>query len=110
MRIGAFVVTAAASVSALLAQSGGQSVPLPDAMHFCAQHCLTFRLDQGQFTNYTNLAGQRNVKRVFSVERFTPESVVIRRADTGSNPMTAVYSGRMSPSNNSLSGNGWQIT
>jgi hypothetical protein len=105
-----FAIATTASTSVLLAQSGGQSIPLPDVMHFCAQHCLTFRLENGQFTNYTNLIGQHNVKRVFSVERFTPESVIIRRVDTGSHPMTAAYSGRMSPGHNSLSGAGWQVT
>lgn len=101
---------AAAAVSFVLAQSGGGSLPLPNVMHFCAQHCITLTLENGQFTNYTNLPGQHDVKRVFSVERFTPDSVVIRRADTGSHPMTAVYSGRMSLNHNSLIGTGWQIT
>jgi hypothetical protein len=79
-------------------------------MHFCAQHCLTFTLENGQFTNHTLLPGQRNVKRVFAVERFTSESVIIHRTDYGDFPLTSEYTGRMSDDGNSLSGNGWMIT
>jgi hypothetical protein len=67
-------------------------------------------LENGQFTNYTNLLSQWNEKRVFAVERFRRELVIIHRTDTGSNPLTATYKGRMSDDGNSVSGNGWKIT
>ena len=86
------------------------SLKLPSVMHFCAQHCLTLTLENGKFTNYTNLPGQWNEKRVFAVEKFTRESVIIHRSDTGSNPGTALYTGRMSDGGNSVSGDGWKIT
>ena len=86
------------------------SIKLPSVIHFCAQHCLTFTLENGQFTNYTNLLSQWNEKRVFAVERFRRELVIIHRTDTGSNPLTATYKGRMSDDGNSVSGNGWKIT
>jgi len=82
---------------------------LPTVMHFCALHCITLTLENGQFTNYTNLPGQHDEKRVFAVESFTRESFLIRRTDTGSNPWTTVYSGRMSADGNSVSGDGWQM-
>jgi hypothetical protein len=102
-------IMAALSVSVLIAQSTDNE-PLPPAMHFCAQHCLTFTLENGQYTNYTNLPGQQNEKRVFRIERFTRESVIIHRTDYGSFPGSGVYTGKMSDDGNSLSGNGWKIT
>jgi hypothetical protein len=86
-----------------------QPVTRPNVMHFCAAHCLTFTLENGQYTNYTNLPGQSGEKRVFAVENFTRESVIIHRTDYGSYPLTALYAGRMSSDGNSISGDGWKI-
>jgi hypothetical protein len=47
--------------------------------------------------NTTNLARQHDVKRELIVDEFTPQSVVIHRTDTGSNPGVAAYSGHMEP-------------
>jgi len=94
--------------SALPAQD---AVPIPDTMHFCAQHCVTFaREADGRLYNYTNLLYQHDVKRVFEIQHFTPDSVVIRRTDYGSNPGAAVYTGRMESGNNGVHGQGWRIT
>jgi hypothetical protein len=75
---------------------------LPSVMHFCAAHCLTFTWENGQYTNYTNLPGQWGEKRVLVVESFTRESVVLRRTDTGSYPLTAVMTGQISSEGNSI--------
>lgn len=89
------------------------ALKLPSVLHFCAEQCLTFTLENGQFVNYTvdymNLPGQANEKRVLSVESFTPESVILRRTDYGSHGVTAVYSGPMEPGNNGAHGKGWSI-
>ena len=80
-------------------------------MHFCASHCLTFTLENGQYTNYSSVGSQRpGQKRVFKVESFTPESVIIRRTDYGDYPSTNLYTGPMGDNGNSLTGNGWKIT
>jgi hypothetical protein len=47
---------------------------------------------------------------VMTIEKFTRESVIIHRTDTGNFPGSALYTGRMSDDGNSLSGNGWKIT
>lgn len=102
-------ILAAVPGHGLMAQTAAPAGPaIPAVMHFCAQHCVTFTREGNQLTNYTNLPGQRNEKRVFTIEKFTPDSVVMRRTDTGNFPMTAVYSGRMT--GDSISGPGWKIT
>ena len=82
----------------------------PRVLHLCAQHCVTFTYENGVLVNYTNLEGQSDVKRVLSIERFTPQSVIIHRVDYGSHPLSQIYTGRMGPGNNSLEGPGWKMT
>ena len=87
------------------------AVPIPAAMHFCAQHCLTFTLERdGTLVNRTNLPGQSGEKRVFKIESFTPESVVIHRTDYGSFPGDGIMTGRMQYGNNTAYGQGWAIS
>jgi hypothetical protein len=91
--------------------SEAQTIPIPSVMHFCAQHCVTFtRQQDGTLVNYTNMAGQYNVKRVLTVEKFTPESVIIHRKDTGSHPGESMMVGRMGPGNTTASGQNWQLS
>jgi hypothetical protein len=110
--LGLISVVAVCGQSSSTAKAAASVDPalIPSVLHLCAQHCVTFTRENDQLTNYTIFPGQRNVKRVMVVERFTPESVVIRRTDTGSHPLTVVYSGRMSSDGNSLPGAGWKMT
>lgn len=88
-----------------------QAIPLPPVLHFCAQHCLTFTREQdGTLVNRTNLPGQSNEKRVFKIESFTPDSVIIHRTDYGSFPGEGTMTGRMQYGNSSAVGNGWAIS
>jgi hypothetical protein len=84
--------------------TGGQERPA--VMHLCpkppGQDCATFKWENGQYTNYTNLPGQFNEKRVLTVERFTRESVILHRVDYGSYPLTAEMTGRISSDGNRL--------
>jgi hypothetical protein len=94
-------------------QAATSNVPvaIPDELHFCAQHCLTFtREKDGTLVNHTNLPGQHDEKRVFVIEKFTSDSVVIRRTDTGSNPGGGVMTGSMQYGNSSALGQGWTIS
>jgi hypothetical protein len=92
------------------AQKLATPAKIPEVLHFCAAHCLTFKLEKdGKLHNYTNLPGQQNEHRILTIDKFTAESVIIRRADTGTSPMTAVYTGQMEYGNNSLHGSGWSI-
>jgi hypothetical protein len=104
-------MTALAALPVVAQAPQGGTVAIPSVMHFCSQHCLTFvRERDGNLYNYTNLARQHDVKRRLVVEQFAPDSVVIRRTDTGSNPMTAAYTGRMDAGKTSLHGEGWRLT
>jgi len=86
-------------------------ISLPPVMHFCAQHCLTFtRVKDNELVNYTNLPGQKDEKRVFAIEKFTSDSVVIHRTDTGSYPLDSIMTGKMQYGDSSAAGNGWEIS
>lgn len=85
--------------------------PIPDVMHFCAAHCLTFTLEKdGKLHNYTNLPGQHDEHRVLAIEKFTPDAVVIHRTDKGSHPGDGMMNGRMQYGNSSASGENWTIS
>jgi hypothetical protein len=91
--------------------NGSQPIPIPPVMHFCGQHCVTFvKENDNQLANYTNLPGQYNIRRIFTIEKFTPDQVVIRRKDTGSHPGEAVYTATMNPGYSSVTGQGWAIS
>jgi hypothetical protein len=78
----------------------------PTVMHLCLQQshgdCVTFRWENGQYTNYTNLPGQSGEKRILTLESFSRDSVKFRRVDYGSYPLTAVMTGQISSDGNSL--------
>jgi hypothetical protein len=86
----------------------------PSTMHLCGPRndgtCCTFRLENGQYTNYTNLPYQANEKRVLTIESFSRESIVLRRVDTGSYPLTATITGQISSEGNSLVNGTQRIT
>lgn len=87
-----------------------QAPTLPSEMRFCGQHCLTFtRQPDGTYVNRDLLAGQRNVKRVMTIRKFTPESVMIDRVDTGDFPLRAPFNAPMDPGNESMHGSNWKI-
>ena len=102
---------AAAPVAQTKPVAQTNTVPIPSVIHFCAAHCLTFTLEKdGTLVNTTNLPGQTNERRVFTIKKFTPESVIIHRKDTGSNPGEADLTGSMFYGNSSAGGQGWQIS
>lgn len=88
-----------------------KAVPIPTVMHFCAQHCLAFTLQKdGSLVNESLLMGQRNVRRVFRVVSFTPESVVIDRTDYGDFPGHGTMKGKMQDGRLTAYGEGWAIS
>jgi hypothetical protein len=87
----------------------GSNGKLPAVLHFCAQHCATFTLENGHYVRTAGGANNGSLT-VMTVEKFTPDLVTIHRTDTGRFPGTAEYSGRPSDNGNTLSGNGWKIT
>jgi hypothetical protein len=79
------------------------TLSLPTVMHLCAHdHCLTYTWEDGHYTNYTNLPYQSGEKRVLTVKSFTRESIVLYDTETGSYPLTAVWTGRISSEGSSI--------
>jgi hypothetical protein len=77
------------------------SMKPPNTMHWCAQHCTTLTLDSGPPFG-TPHYGSEALGTVWIIERFTRESVVIRRTDYRPYPGTAVLTGRISSDGNSI--------
>jgi len=94
------------------AVSGASPVAVPQVLHFCAAHCLTFTLERdGRLHNYTNLPGQFNEHRILEIQKFTPDTVVIHRTDMGSHPGDGMMHGGMQAGNNTASSNeGWRLS
>ena len=81
-----------------------QGVELPPMMHICAGGCAagkgaTLVLENGKYIDRTSPDGTGGV---YTVERFTRESVIINRTDSGPRPGRAVIVGRLSPDGNAL--------
>ena len=79
-------------------------VNLPSMMHFCDVNCTTLQLKDGRYeSSQTNNRYDPNWTDIWTVESFTPASVVLHRTETGNYPFSnVVIRGRMSPDKNSL--------
>lgn len=67
---------------------------LPGVMHWCAFHCFTLTWQQGRYVSQDD-------QSVYSVEAFSPSSVVMYRTDrTPQGPNTAVLRGQTGTSAN----------
>jgi hypothetical protein len=92
-------------------QPGDERIAIPKEMHFRAQHSLTFTLESdGSLHNRTNLGATRNSHRVLSIEKFTPDSVIIHRTDYGDFPRSETMTGHMGPGYNTAVGQGWALS
>ena len=92
-------------------QPGEEQIAIPKEMHFRAQHSLTFTLESdGSLHNRTNLGATRNSHRVLSIEKFTPDSVIIHRTDYGDFPRSETMTGHMGPGYNTAVGQGWALS
>lgn len=67
----------------------------PLVMHFCAQYCKTLVWENGRYVH-----GSNGVFDIWTVESFTPASVIIHRTDV--NGFGGVYTGQMSPEGNRI--------
>jgi hypothetical protein len=72
----------------------------PSIMHWCAQHCTTLMLDNGAPFDKPHY-GSVAAGSLWTVEKFTPESVIINRTDYRPYPGTAVMTGQLSGDGNS---------
>lgn len=73
-------------------QSPGTPTALPPVMHFCAFKCMTLTLNNGQYDS--SFQNGSNATVIWTVENFSPESVVIHRKD--SSGFTAIFRGQIS--------------
>ena len=91
---------------------GTAELDIPRVLHFCQVHCYTFTLENPrQLVDRTNPPGQSHQKKVLTVEKFTYDSVIIHRIDSGGRPFANDYIGRMSDDGNGFSGKkGWVMT
>jgi hypothetical protein len=97
------------SYAAPEAEQAKQSPPLPPVMHFCALHCATFTLENG---TYIKTGGGVGGTTVMKIEKFTPESVIIRRTDTDMGKFNGIhlYEAPMDASGNGFRGENWRMT
>ncbi len=84
--------------------AGPPPVDLPTIMHFCDVNCTTLQLKNGRYESVqNNNRYDPNWTDIWTVERFTPESVILHRTETGNFPFSdVIVKGRMSPDRNSL--------
>lgn len=76
-----------------------EAAPIPQVMHFCASNCFTLKLDgEGKSFVAKNDAGV--VFSTWTVESFTPESVILHRRDTSG--FEVVYAGQIAKEGGSL--------
>jgi len=74
----------------------------PSVMHWCAQHCSTWVWAGGRYVGAGTPHPELFPNCGVTVESFTPESVFMHRMDCGQYPGTAVLTGKISPSGNTI--------
>jgi hypothetical protein len=86
------VLAAFSLTTVLYSQTGGLAEP-PGVMHWCAQHCTTLTWNNGHYGGPDS---------IWIVEKWTRESVVIRRTDYRPYAGVAVLTGRLSQQGDSI--------
>ncbi len=106
----AFLMNVAAAAHLLTAQGLQTSTTdqplinpgsIPKVMHWCAQHCTTLVLDKGVPLDKPHY-GSESAGSLWIVERFSPESVIIRRTDYRPYPGKAILKGQFASDGNSI--------
>jgi hypothetical protein len=72
--------------------TGKTNIPLPNVMHLCIANCFTLELENGHYIGYSE--GRRNPNSVWSVQTFTPESIILNRSEGGGG--AAILTGKIS--------------
>ncbi|WP_263374492.1 tetratricopeptide repeat protein [Granulicella aggregans] len=70
---------------------------VPPVMHLCIARCFPIMWDKDHYINF----GPENTS-IYTVERFTRESIVMHRTDKGRFPLTADITGQISEDGNSV--------
>src|ERR1700733_4671710 len=98
------VVLAPVGVESILLTLHSKSklgVKPPTVIHWCAQHCTTWTLDKGAPFDKPHY-GSRALGSTVIVERFSRESVIMRRTDYRPYPGVALLAGRLSADGRSI--------
>lgn len=74
----------------------------PSVMHWCSQHCGTWRLDNGPPYDKPHYGSGQASGSIVIVEKFTADSVVMRRIDYRPYAGTAILTGALSSDGNSI--------
>jgi hypothetical protein len=90
-----------ASIASSKSSKPQASVPQgpPNVMHWCSGGCFVLIGENGHYVNPSNTP---YVGNIYTVESFTPESVIMHRTDYGQIPGNAVLTGRISADGNSI--------
>jgi hypothetical protein len=82
--------------------SGDMQISLPSVMHLCIANCFTLHLEDGHYVGY-NPDGVRSPGSIWTVEKFTPQSVIISRVEPGGG--ASILTGEMSTDTLTMQGN-----
>jgi TPR repeat protein len=97
-----FLVAAVAALVLPTRAHAQSPAALPAKMHWCAVNCITLVLYHGHYVAENNPHPEQSINcGLFTVERFTRESVVMHRTDCEP-PGTAVLTGKISDSGNAI--------
>ena len=81
----------------------GSPLSPPSVMHFCDVNCITLQWDNGHYVSTTRYSWESaDYSSIWTVESFTPASVILHRRDTGSYALSVVYKGQISKEGDSL--------
>jgi Sel1 repeat len=69
----------------------------PPVMHLCIARCFPIVWDKDHYINF----GPENTS-IYTVERFTRDSIIMHRTDKGHFPLTAMMTGQISADGNSM--------
>lgn len=74
------------------------TMALPPIMHFCDVNCTTLKLERGRYVTVSNNNfTDPGWSDIWEIEKFTPESVVLHRTETGRYAFSVRYHGQVSP-------------
>ena len=100
--VSAFLLTALAAFMLPMSAHSQSAPALPAKMHWCAVNCITLVLYHGHYVAENNPHPEQSINcGLFTVERFTRQSVVIHRTDCEP-PGSAVLTGKLSSSGNAI--------
>ena len=78
------------------------AIAIPARLHWCAQHCSTWVWAGDRYVDEATPNAARTPQCGMWIERFSPASIIMQRADCWPYPGRAVLTGRLSPDGNAI--------